>query len=258
MPKISMTIEADTPKEFRSLLEGLLGSTAPAALTADGPKAIAAAPRGTAPSSASTSTLASPEPAGTGETATTAASPSDDAELDAHGHPWSEDLHASTKGKTKEGLWRMRRNAERPAPMPGYPNDDDLGNLVGDATKASVGSTSTANAGESSTQNADAAGESAGADDDDEFAAFRTAAAKSDAADAAAAENLPPRKWTDADLGALCNQAASKLADPGPIKELIAQFVKEGEVPHSRNIDASEREAFAQAVELKAGIEFAG
>lgn len=183
------------------------------------------------------------------------ASPSD-ATVDAHGHPWSAELHASTKGTTKDGLWRMKIGVARPAPMPGFSTD---GPAAADPN-ASSGSTSTGSTGAAaSTPSEAAASEPVGtAVEDDEFAAFRTAAAESDAADAAAIENIPARKWTDADLGALCNQAATKLGDPTPIKELIAEFVKEGEVPHSRNIDDTERAAFAAAVELKAGIEFAG
>lgn len=42
-------------------------------------------------------------------------------EIDAHGHPWSADLHAASKGKTSAGLWRMKVGARRPAPLEGYP-----------------------------------------------------------------------------------------------------------------------------------------
>lgn len=45
------------------------------------------------------------------------------AELDAHGHPWSADLHASSKSKTTQGLWRMKVGVARPEPAPGYPLD---------------------------------------------------------------------------------------------------------------------------------------
>lgn len=44
-------------------------------------------------------------------------------ELDAHGHPYNADLHAATKSKTKEGLWRMKVGVSRPKPAPGYPLD---------------------------------------------------------------------------------------------------------------------------------------
>lgn len=44
-------------------------------------------------------------------------------ELDAHGHPWSADLHASSKSKTTQGLWRMTVGVARPEPAPGYPLD---------------------------------------------------------------------------------------------------------------------------------------
>lgn len=163
-------------------------------------------------------------------------------EIDAHGHPWSADLHAATKGKTKDGLWRMKVGVSRPDPLPGFPVP-----------------TGTASGGAASEAGASASGAGAPAgEDDDEFAAFRAAAAKSDATDAAAAASAPARKWTDADLGALCNQAAVKLGDPAPVKAIIATFIPEGQVAHSRNIPEDKREAFAKEVEAKAGIEFAG
>lgn len=47
----------------------------------------------------------------------------DKPEIDAHGHPWSADLHAASKGKTKDGLWRMKIGRSRPGPAAGYPLD---------------------------------------------------------------------------------------------------------------------------------------
>lgn len=47
-------------------------------------------------------------------------------QIDAHGHPWSADLHASTKTLTKEGLWYMKVGVSRPAPLPGFPKKFDL------------------------------------------------------------------------------------------------------------------------------------
>lgn len=174
-----------------------------------------------------------------------------DGELDAHGHPWSADLHASTKGKTKDGLWRMKVGVSRSDPALGFPQGG-----------VNAGSMSTENTtGSASSENTAAAGENAGpatSGEEDEFATFRAAAAKSDADDAAAKANVPARKFTDADLGALCNQAAVKLGDPTPVKEIIGSFIPEGTVAHSRNIPEDKREEFAKAVEAKAGIEFAG
>lgn len=167
-------------------------------------------------------------------------------EVDAHGHPWSADMHAATKGTTKEGLWRMKVGASRPDPKPGFPKDA--------APTAASPATENGAASAPSTPAATATAE----EDDDEFAAFRAAADKAGAADAAAAASVPARKWTDADLGALCNQAAGKLGDPAPVKAVIAEHVPEGQVPHSRNIPEDRREAFAQAVEAKADIKFAG
>lgn len=177
-----------------------------------------------------------------------------DGELDAHGHPWSADLHASTKGKTKDGLWRMKVGVSRPDPLPGFPKDDTIGSAGSTSTAGTTGSESSANTAAATGD----AGPATSGEEDDEFAAFRAAAAKSDAEDAAAKANVPARKWTDADLGALCNQAAVKLGDPTPVKEIIAGFIPEGQVAHSRNIPEDKREEFAKAVEAKAGIEFAG
>jgi hypothetical protein len=59
-------------------------------------------------------------------------------------------------------------------------------------------------------------------------------------------------------LGALCNQAAVKLGDPSPIKEIIAQYVPEGQVAHSRNIPEDKRAEFVKAVEAKAGMNSPG
>jgi hypothetical protein len=98
----------------------------------------------------------------------------------------------------------------------------------------------------------------AASQEDDEFAMFAAAATKVKETETAAAASVPARVWTDADLGALCNQAAMKLGDPAPIKEVIAGFMPEGEVAHSRNVPAERREEFAKAIEAKAGIEFAG
>lgn len=47
-------------------------------------------------------------------------------QVDAHGHPWSADLHAATKTLTKDGLWRMKVGVSRPDPLPGFPKKFDL------------------------------------------------------------------------------------------------------------------------------------
>lgn len=206
-------------------------------------------------------TAAAPEPAPTAAAPTAAAEQSasaaeaspaaDSGEVDAGGWPWSADLHASTKGKTKDGYWRMKVGVTRPADKPGFSPSNAAA-----AAPASPEASQSASAGDAGSAAAPAA--EASSDDDDEFAAFREAAAKTDAEAGAAAAAVPARKWTDADLGALCNQAAVKLGDPSPIKEIIAQFVAEGEVAHSRNIAEDKRADFAAAVEAKAGITFAG
>lgn len=164
--------------------------------------------------------------------------PATDAEVDANGIPFDPALHTGTK--KKDGTWRMKKGAvETPS-------------STSTASPASeTADTATAPAGSSPT------GEPASAvasQDDDEFAAFAAAAAKADAVEA----KVPERVWTDADLGALCNQAAIKLGNPAPVKEQIAKFVPEGEVAHSRNVPADKRAEFVKAVEAAAGIEFAG
>lgn len=167
-------------------------------------------------------------------------------EVDAHGHPWSAEMHAATKGTTKEGLWRMKVGVSRPAPMPGFPKTDAAPTAGAPASESGAASAPSTPAA------------TAPVEDEDEFAAFRAAADKSAGTDAAAAASVPARKWTDADLGALCNQAAVKFGDPAPVKAIIQEFVPAGEVPHSRNIPDDKREDFAKAVEAKAEITFAG
>lgn len=198
---------------------------------------------------------------GDGSTAPTNVSPSDetaDDEIDAHGHPWSANLHASTKGTTKDGLWRMKVGVTRPDPMPGFPQE--TASTPSETSTASpvtpVADTVTEPAGSTPTEAP--ASVAASPDEDDEFAAFQKAAAKADSEEASAKANVPTRKYTDADLGALCNQAAMKLGDPAPVRDLIAAHVPEGEVQHSRNVPEDRRAAFVTAVEAKAGIEFAG
>ncbi|MBA3831631.1 MAG: hypothetical protein H0X34_07020 [Chthoniobacterales bacterium] len=164
--------------------------------------------------------------------------------IDADGHPFNPALHTGTR--TKADLWRMKAGVSRPAPMPGFPKTD---------AAPTAGAPATEN-GAASAQSIP--GATATEEDEDEFAAFRAAADKASGTDAAAAASVPARKWTDADLGALCNQAAVKFGDPAPVKELIQQFVADGEVPHSRNIADDKREDFAKAVEAKAEITFAG
>lgn len=204
----------------------------------------ALAPKAAVPKASDTVVAPAPvaEPSQASDVAEASQAATDDGTVDAHGWPWSADLHASTKGMTKDGLWRMKVGVSRPDPKPGFP----------------IGATGTASTGAESSAAASAPAETASPVEDDEFAAFREAAAKADATDAAAKANVPARKWTDADLGALCNQAALKMGDPQPVKDIIATFVPTGEVAHSRNIPDEKRAEFAAVVEAKAGIEFAG
>lgn len=67
-----------------------------------------------------------PSPAPTPTPAPAATPPSGESgnvELDTAGWPWTADLHASSKSKTKDGLWRMKVGVSRPDPKPGYPLD---------------------------------------------------------------------------------------------------------------------------------------
>jgi hypothetical protein len=249
---IMMPIPASVYGAVCAVLSGL------ATVTVVGNASGGVASPGTAGNSEPTGNSGSSEQSGNGSTATTGASPSDDGrglttvsnddadngEIDAHGHPWSPDLHASTKGKTKDGLWRMKVGVSRPDPLPGFPVESDT-------------DTGTSSATDTTSATAPAATDQASGEED-EFAAFREAAAASDATDQAAAAAIPERQYSDADLGALCNQAAVKLGDPSPIKEIIASYTPEGQVAHSRNIPADKRAEFVKTVEAKAGIEFAG
>jgi len=157
---------------------------------------------------------------------------SDGVTHDAAGTPFDPARH--TGSIVKSGLWRMKAGLSR-GPGEGEDAIKPTGTSA-TATGSSDGSTAQALA----------------ADEDDEFAAFARAAGNSPSPAA------PARKWTVEDLSKLTNQAAQKLGDPAPVKEVIAQFVPAGEVPHSRNIPEANREAFAQALEKKAGITFEG
>jgi len=224
---ISLTLK---PSQLTSVY-ALLGGTAIAAAT------VVEAKRSTTPPAA-----VEPERVDEPETQVVEEAPS--GEIDADGHPWSASLHASTKAKTGAGLWRMKPGASRPAPLPGFPKVNGTG-----TSESGTASKATEAVAEQTVTPA--------IEEDDEFAAFMAAAKGADAVDEAAAAKVSTRSWSDADLSKLANQAATKLGDPVPVRELVTQFVPAGEPVHSRNIPASEREAFAVALEKKAGIEYA-
>jgi len=230
---ISLTLK---PSQITGVY-ALLGGTAIAAAT------VVEAKRSTAP-------LVAVEPERVDEPETQVVeeapivSPSDSIEIDADGHPWSALLHASTKAQTGAGLWRMKPGASRPAPLPGFPMPEGTG-----MSKSGTASKATEAVAEQTVIQA--------IEEDDEFAAFTAAAKGADAVDEAAAAKVSARSWSDADLSKLANQAATKLGDPVPVRELVTQFVPAGEPVHSRNIPADQREAFAIALEKKAGIEYA-
>lgn len=249
MDLIDVTVMLPETKlgEFYTMLGALLTGTAPAAIMS-APKAEKPAPVADKPADMGNAATTAEAPAPqAGDTAQTASA--DDGTLDAAGWPWSADMHASTKGLTKEGLWRMKVGVSRPAAKEGSPKESPTG---GTGTAAS-----TESAPASSTVESQPATSTDSADED-EFAAFAKAANKSGETDAAAAAAIPARKWTDADLGALCNQAATKLNDPAPVRAVIAQYVPADAVQHSRMVPQDQRAAFAAALEAAAGIEFAG
>ena len=152
-------------------------------------------------------------------------------ERDAAGTLFDPARHTGTK--VKSGLWRLK------AGVPRGPGEDLPAGTPNAATAAGSPSSGTATAGAAS----------AAVEEDDEFAAFAAAAAPATA---------KARTWTDADLSKLANQAATKLGSPDKVKSTIAKHVPEGLTPHSRNIPADKREAFASELESVAGIEYAG
>lgn len=163
-------------------------------------------------------------------------------EIDSAGVPFDPELHTGTK--KKDGTWRAKKGKA-----------DEAAALVEEVAEAEDEGNETAEAEISLAEPAAQTGNTpdAPSDEIDEFAAFKEAAAQVEEP-----VSVPERTWTDADLGQLCNDAAVKLGNPAPIKALIAKYVPEGEVPHSRNVPNDQREAFAQEVEAAAGIEYAG
>ena len=160
-------------------------------------------------------------------------------ELDSAGVPFDPELHTGTK--KKDGTWRAKKGKA-----------DEAAALVEEVAEAEdEGNETNSFNGESTASEISPSSDTDG--DEDEFAAFKEAAAAVEAP-----VSVPDRTWTDADLGQLCNDAAVKLGNPAPIKALIAKYVPEGEVPHSRNVPNDQREAFAQDIETTAGIEYAG
>lgn len=131
----------------------------------------------------------------------------------------------------KSGLWRMKAGLAR---GPGE-GEDAIPKAGGEPVPAAIPAAAPVAA------------------EDDEFAAFR-AAASAQAAPVPAAPAV--RTWTDADLSALCNQAAMATGNPEPIKGIIARYVPAGEAQHSRAIPATHREPFAQEIERTFNIQY--
>ena len=154
-------------------------------------------------------------------------------EVDAAGTPFDPARHTGTK--VKSGLWRLKAGVAR---LPG----EELPSDAATSTAAAAGASQSSGAAPAGTA-------SVAVEEDDEFAAFAAAAAPVTAV---------ARTWTDTDLSRLANQAATKLGSPDKVKATIAKHVPEGLTPHSRNIPADKREAFAVDLEAVAGIEYAG
>ena len=155
-------------------------------------------------------------------------------EVDAAGTPFDPNRHTGTK--VKSGLWRLKAGVAR------LPGEELPAEAAGTPNGAAAGASQ-------SSGTAPAGGAPDAVEEDDEFAAFAAAAAPATA---------KARTWTDADLSKLANQAATKLGSPDKVKATIAKHVPEGLTPHSRNIPADKREAFAVDLEAVAGIEYAG
>lgn len=236
---LHIPVDADDERQLRGVYAVLASPTALAAALA----ALEGGSSGNIAAPVAERAPTAPKPADNPVEPAAAEEASGNVDIDAHGHPWSEDLHASTKGKTKDGLWRLKPGASRPDPLPGFPKEEagngGTGTASPSAPEPSAEAATTGDAGP------------APADEDDEFAAFASAANE-------AAAEKPARSWSDADLSKLCNQAAQALGGPDKIRELIAKYVPEGSTAHSRNILEEDREDFAQSVESAAGIEFAG
>lgn len=241
---LHVTVIATDEKQLAGVYAVLASSTALAAALAaisgsgNAPAPAAAKPVTEKPSATEeTQEADAPASAGTGEIAQTDASLSDDApKVDAAGTPFDPARHTGTI--VKSGLWRMKAGLSR-----GEGEGEDA-IPKGDGTGTSSDGPAPA-ASDTATAPAD--------EEEDEFAAF-VSTGKTEEATA----EIPARTWTDADLSALCNQAATKLGDPAPVRDVIAPFIPEGETPHSRNIPADKREEFAVALETKAGITYAG
>lgn len=192
------------------------------------------------------SVSSAPTPTATISAAETATAPQSstvstgEVELDAAGVAWDPERHASTKSKTSAGLWRMKVGVSRPE-SEGVLASGNPGTGTSVATPSSTVNGTTA---------PEASAPSTASDEDDEFAAFRTATA---------APTAPAvRNWSDGDLSKLCNQAAMKAGGPEGVKAIIAKFVPEGQLAHSRSIPADQRENFAKEVEATFGITYEG
>lgn len=263
-----------------------LGAVSSAPLAPPSPVSASTA---TAASSDGSATLvpASPASDGTGPVATNSASPSSDGvELDAAGVAWDANKHAGTKAKVASGLWRMKVGVKRapgegedspnyvkpgetaaapsapavpaapntsipaaPSEVPPPPPVDPMAAALADGWLPHPQAPGYHYKGNDVVADADVAARysvpAAPPAPVDEFAAFATAAAPT------------ARTWADADLSLLCNQAAQKAGSPDPVKAIIAKYIPEGVINHSREVPADRREEFARDVEATFGFQYA-
>lgn len=154
--------------------------------------------------------------------------PTEGEERDSAGWPWRADLHAGSKGKTKDGLWRMKTGVERPAPLTGAEPHIEEAVEAPEPEVEEVEEPQTL------------------PDLGDEDEAWAQAAAE-----AAAPVEVPTREWADQDLASACSAAVTAMGGEAKvpvIKALVADYVSAGDVPHSRNIPSDDRQKFIDAL----------
>lgn len=119
MPKLTWPAWFSSPKGDASAIFAK-AEDVPAGWTSGAEKQTVGGSKATPTSSPAPTPTPAPTPA------PAATPPSGDGapvEIDTAGWPWTAELHASSKSKTTQGLWRMKVGVARPDPKPGYPLD---------------------------------------------------------------------------------------------------------------------------------------
>lgn len=170
-----------------------------------------------------------------------------DVDLDANGYPWS-DIYASSKLKTQDGLWRMRKGCVRPPAMEGYPKTDVVQNV--EAVTEPMA--------EPEPEQPDEGKKSDGATEDDEFAQFRTPAEPEVVAEPASTI----REWSDADVSNAANWAVNQLGGTSEMATKVGAarnaYIPAGMVPKTMNIPVEDREKFVIDLEELVGSKYPG